>query len=96
MFSRMCKFVFVKDNSNSVLLLILRFFQIFSISAAPRCILHRLGRSEYMSSRGIARLFYLNRTLLYIIYLCFWQSYFQYVLCVLSMLSVGLIKPQGT
>ena len=38
MFSRMCKFVFVKDNSNSVLLLTLKFFQICSISAAPGCI----------------------------------------------------------
>ena len=36
MFSCMCKFVFVKDNSNSVLLLTLKFFQICSIGAAPR------------------------------------------------------------
>ena len=63
MFSCMCRFVFVKDNSNSVLLLTLKFFQLCSISAAPRCI----GRIEYMSSRGIARLFYLNKVLLYII-----------------------------
>ena len=31
--------------------------------------LHSLGRSEYMSSRGTARFFYLNKILLYIIYL---------------------------
>ena len=38
MFSRMCKFVFVKDNSNSVLLLTWKFFQICSISAVPCCV----------------------------------------------------------
>ena len=38
MFSRMCKLVFVKDNSISVLFLTLKFFQICSISAAPHCI----------------------------------------------------------
>ena len=38
MFSCMCKFAFVKDNSNSLLLLNLKFHQICSISAAPRCI----------------------------------------------------------
>ena len=43
-----------------------------------------------MSSRGIARLPYLKKVLLYIIYLSFWQFYFQWVLCVFSMLSVGL------
>ena len=34
MFSRMCKFVFVKDNSNSVLLIL----DVGSISPTPRCI----------------------------------------------------------
>ena len=38
MFSCTFKLVFVKDNSNSMLLLTLKFFQICSISAAPRCI----------------------------------------------------------
>ena len=38
MFLCMCKFVFAKDNSNSVLLLTLKFFQICSASAAPRYI----------------------------------------------------------
>ena len=37
MFSCMCKFVFVKENSNN---------------------LHCLGRSKYMSSRGIANSFF--------------------------------------
>ena len=49
-----------------------------------------------MSSRGIARLFYWNKVLLYVIYLYFWKFYFQYVLRLLSMLSVGLTKPQWT
>ena len=43
-----------------------------------------------MSSRDIARLVYLNKVLLSIIYLRFWQFYF------LSMLIVGLISAQKT
>ena len=38
--------------------------------------LDSLGMSEYVSSRGIARLFYLHKVLLYIIYLSFWELYF--------------------
>ena len=38
MFSCMCKFIFVKDDSESVLLLTLKVFQISSISVASRCI----------------------------------------------------------
>ena len=38
MFSCMCKFIFVKDDSESVLLLTLNVFQICSISVASRCI----------------------------------------------------------
>ena len=45
-----------------------------------------------MSSKGMARLFYTNKVLLYVIYLCFWQFHFQSVLCVISMLSVGITK----
>ena len=76
MSSCMCKFVFVKDKSNSVLLLTLMFFQMCSSKAAPRCICS-FGRTGYISSRGTARVFYLNKVLPYIIYLCFRQFYFQ-------------------
>ena len=34
-----------------------------------------------MSSRDIARLFYLNKVLIYIIYLCFWRFYFVSFIC---------------
>ena len=67
---------FVKDNFNSVLLLNSKFFQTVQLRLHP-LYLRSLAMSEYMSSRGIVRLFYLNKVLLYIIHLCFLQFYFQ-------------------
>ena len=70
MFCCMCKFVFGKYNSNRVFLFTLKVFQKCSISAALRHI-----------SRSIARLFYLNKVFLYIIYLCFWHFFSVNFMC---------------
>ena len=68
MFALMCKFDFEKNNSNSVLLLTLKFYKNVLL-VLHHLYLHSLGKSEYMSGRGIARHFYLNKVFLYIIYL---------------------------
>ena len=90
MLSCMCKFAFVRDNSNSVLLLTLKFFQRCFISASPRCIC-----IVYVGV--IARLFYLNKVLFYIIYLCVFDNFifsklYVFFPCVLSLQTLKCLS----